>query len=138
MSFKSKFLTLPIKNQICIAIITLNIFCILAILSIFGSLSYQILKEDFKQKRLYFYVKYQEYIESCFYFQSFCLLQYEEIIKRIQIQMREVLQAAPIYYFEYDINQIYINKFKIIDFNQDYSIEDLEKENNDDDYLYYN
>ena len=75
MSFKSKFLNLPIKNQICIAIITLNIFCILAILSIFGSLAYQILIEDFKQKRLYFYVKYQKYIESCFYFQNFCLLQ---------------------------------------------------------------
>ena len=137
MSLKSKFLTLPIKNQICIAIITLNIFCILAILSIFGSLAYQILKEDFKQKRLYFYVKYQEYIEGCFYFQNFCLLQYEELIKRIQIQMREVLQAAIIYNFKYDINQLFINKLKIIDFNQDYSMEDLEQENNDNDYLYY-
>ena len=85
MSLKSKFLTLPIKNQICIAIITLTLFCIVSILSIFGSLAHQILKEDFKQKRLYFYVKYQEYIESCFYFQNFCLLQYEELIKRIQI-----------------------------------------------------
>ena len=49
--------------------------------------------------------------------------------------MREVLQAAPIYYFEYDINQIYINKLKIIDFNKDYSIEDLEQENNDNDFI---
>ena len=137
MSFKSKFLTLPIKNQICIAIITLNLFCILSILSIFGSLAYQILKEDFKQKRLYFYLKYQEYIESCFYFQSFCLLQYEELIKRIQIQMREVLQASTIYNFEYDINYIIMSKLILIDFNLDYSLEDLEQENDDNDYLYY-
>ena len=135
MSLKSKFLTLPIKNQICIAIITLTLFCIVSILSIFGSLAYQILKEDFKQKRLYFYVKYQEYIESCFYFQNFCLLQYEELIKRIQIQMRQVLQVEEIYQYIHSIN-IHVRKnFKIIDFNQDYPSDNLPQEN--DDYLYY-
>jgi len=137
MSLKSKILTLPIKNQICIAIIVLNLFCILVILSIFGSLAYEILKEDFKQKRLYFYIKYQEYIESCFYFQNFCLLQYEELIKRIQLQMREILQVASIYDYEYNINMDIMNKFKIIEFNQDYPIDDLEQNNNDNDYLYY-
>ena len=137
MSLKSKFLTLPIKNQICIVIIVLNLFCILVILSIFGSLAYQILKEDFNQKRLYFYEKYKEYIESCFYFQNFCLLQYEELIKRIQLQMREILQVASIYDYEYNINMNIMNKFKIIEFNQDYPIDDLEQNNNDNDYLYY-
>ena len=135
MSLKSKFLTLPIKNQICIAIITLTLFCILAILSIFGSLAYQILKEDFKQKRLYFYVKYQEYIESCFYFQNFCLLQYEELIKRIQIQIREILEVSTIYNNEYILDMRILKKMKVIQLNQDYPIDDLEKENND--YLYY-
>ena len=135
MSFKSKFLTLPIKNQICIAIITLNLFCILTILSIFGSLAYQILKEDFIQKRLYFYGKYKEYIESCFYFQNFCLLQYEELIKRIQLQMKEILEVGIIYNYTYNINMDIMNKFKIIEFNQDYHIDNSEQENND--YLYY-
>ena len=140
MNLKSKFLSLPIKNQICIAIITLNIFCIISIMLIFGALAYQILKEDYKKKRLYFYVKYQEYIESCFYFQNFCLLQYEELIKRIQIQIREVLKAASIYNYKYNINNNILNKIKVIDFNQNFSIEDLEQENNDNDndYLYYN
>ena len=135
MNFKSKFLTLPIKNQICITIIILNLFCILAILSIFGSLAYQILKEDFIQKRLYFYEKYKEYIESCFYFQNFCLLQYEELIKRIQLQMKEILEVANIYNYTYNINMDIMNKFKIIEFNQDYHIDNSEQENND--YLYY-
>ena len=134
MSLKNKFLTLPIKNQICIAIITLNLFCIVVILSIFGSLAYQILKEDFKQKRLYFYEKYKEYIESCFYFQNFCLLQYEEIIKRIQLQMREALEVASIYDYN-SINMHIMKHFKIIEFNQSNLINDLEQENND--YFYY-
>jgi len=103
MSLKSKFLTLQIKNQICIAIIVLNLFCILVILSIFGSLAYQILKEDFKQKRLYFYEKYKEYIESCFYLQNFYLLQYEELVKRIQLQVRDLLLASTIYNYTYNI-----------------------------------
>ena len=137
MSLKSKFLTLPIKNQICISIIVLNLFCILVILSIFGSLAYQILKEDFKQKRLYFYEKYKEYIESCFYLQNFYLLQYEELIKRIQLQIKEILLVSNIYNYTYNINMHIENKFKVIEFDQDYPIDDLEQENNDNDYLYY-
>ena len=104
-------------------------------MAIFGSLAYQILKEDFKQKRLYFYEKYKEYIESCFYFQNFCLLQYEELIKRIQLQMREILEVADIYNYTCNINMNNMNKFKIIEFNQDYLIDKFEQEDND--YLYY-
>ena len=137
MSLQSKFLTLPIKNQICIAIIVLNLFCILVILSIFGSFAYQILKEDFKQKRLYFYEKYKEYIESCFYLQNFYLLQYEELIKRIQLQMRDILLASTIYKYTYNINMHIMNMIKLFEFNQDYPIDELEQENNDNDYLYY-
>jgi len=137
MSLKSKFLTLPIKNQICIVIIALNIFCILSILSIFGSLAYQILKEDINQKRLYFYEKYKEYIESCFYFQNFCLLQYEELIKRIQLQIKELLKVGVIYNYTYNINMHIMDKFKTIEFNQDYLIDNFEQEE-DNDFLYYN
>jgi len=136
MSLKSKFLNLPIKNQICIAIIALNIFCILSILSIFGSLAYQILKEDFNQKRLYFYEKYKEYIESCFYYQNFCLLQYEELMKRIQLQIRELLEVGNIYNYTYSINMHIMDKFKTIEFNLDYPIDNFEQEE-DNDYLYY-
>ena len=134
MCFKSKFLTLPIKIQICIAIIALNVFCLLVILSICGSLAYEILKEDIKQKKLYFYEKYQEYIESCFYFQNFCLLQYEEIIKRIQTQMREILQVSKKFNYVYNINMDIDNKFKVIEFDPR---DDLEQDINEYDYLYY-
>ena len=134
MCFKGKFLTLPIKNQICIAIIALNLFCLLAILSIFGSLAYEILKEDFKHKKLYFYEKYKDYFEGCFYFQNFCLLQYEEIIKRIQIQMRENLRLKDVYLYVNNIDLDIFNKLKIIEFEPR---EDLEPERNDNDYLYY-
>ena len=89
MSISNIFLSLSIKQQICITIISLNIFCILVILSICGSLAYEIIKEDIKQKKLYFYENYQDYIEGFFYFQNFYLLQYEEIIKRIHKQIWE-------------------------------------------------
>ena len=134
MCFKNKFLTLPIKIQICIAIAALNIFCLLVILSICGSLAYEILKEDIKQKKLYFYEEYKKYIESCFYFHNFCLLQYEEIIKRIQNQMRENFQVFLIYENQDNIDLNPYNQLKIIGFDPR---DDLEKENNDNDYLYY-
>ena len=74
MNLKAKFLTLSMKEQICITIFALYLFCILVLLSICCSLAYEILKEDFNQKKLYFYDKYKQYFESCFYFQNFCIL----------------------------------------------------------------
>ena len=56
MCYKNKILTLPIKIQICIAIVALNLFCLLVILSICGSLAYEILIEDIKQKKLKPYI----------------------------------------------------------------------------------
>ena len=100
MSFQSKFLSLSMKEQICLVLISLTLFCILVILSICGSLAYEILKEDFRLKKLYFYEQYKEYIESCLLFQNFYLLQYEEIIKRIQKQIWEIQQTFSIYDFE--------------------------------------
>ena len=97
MSLRSSFLTLSMKEQICLTIIVLNLFCLLVILSICGSLSYEFLKEDYYQKKIYFFNKYKEYIDSCFYFQNFCLLQYEEIIKRVQKQSFEFYKIFEFY-----------------------------------------
>jgi len=134
MCFKSKFLNLPIKNQIYITIIALNIFCLLVILSICGSLAYEILKEDCKQKKLYFYEKYKEYIESCFYFQNFCLLQYEEIIKRIHMQIGENLHILSIFACSQTINLDSDNKLKVIEFDPR---DDLEEDSNENEYIYF-
>ena len=86
-----------------------NIFSILVILCLCCSFSYEILKEDYKQKKLYFYDTYKEYIESCFYFQNFCLLQYEEIIKRIQKQIWKSHQSSKIYQQQPNFNNKDIN-----------------------------
>ena len=128
MSISNIFLSLSIKQQICITIISLTLFCILVILSIFGSLAYEIIKEDIKQKKLYFYENYQEYIESFFYFQSFYLLQYEEIIQRIHKQIWEYEKVINKYnqtvskekvheinatlYYTFNSSQIYTLDFK--------------------------
>ena len=87
MNFKSKFLTLSMKEQICITIIFLSAFSVLVILCLCCSFCYEILKEDYKQKRICFFDKYKELVEASFNFQNFCLLQYEEIIKRMQKQI---------------------------------------------------
>ena len=87
MGLKSRFLSLSIKEQICIAIFLLNIFSLMVVLFLACSFCYEILKEDYNQKKLYFYDKYKEFIESTFFFQNFCLLQYEEMIKRFQKQI---------------------------------------------------
>ena len=87
MNFKSQFLTLPMREQICLVIIILTMISVLIIISLTCSFCYEILKVDYNKKKLYFYDKYKEYIEATFYFQNFCLLQYEEIIKRMQKQI---------------------------------------------------
>ena len=130
MSIKSRFLTLSMREQICFAILFLTIFSVSVILSIFGSLSYEILKTDYNQKKLYFYDKYKEYIESSFYFQNFYLLEYEEIIKRIQKQI-------------WVFNQIQIEN-NITNYNRNFVFEKLKyffndyssSDNNSNDNLY--
>ena len=113
MSLQTSFLTLSIKDQICILIIFLTLFSIIVILGLCCSFSYEILKEDYNQKKLYFYDTYKEYIESCFYFQNFHLLQYEEVIKRMQKQIWKFHQTSKIYqlqsnFYNYDFDVIEI------------------------------
>ena len=97
MPLASSFLNLSMKEQICITIIALTLFCIGVILMVCCSLIYEILNKDYKQKKLYFYNRYKEYIESSFYFQSFYLMQYEEIIHRMKKQIWRTQQSITIY-----------------------------------------
>ena len=111
MSLKSKFLTLSMKQQISLTIIVLSIFSFLVILSITGPLIYETLKEDYKLKKLYFHKKYKEYIETCFFYHNFCLLKYEEIIKRIQRQIWVFNNEASYYSSIFDSGNFYIINF---------------------------
>ena len=116
MSLQTSFLTLSIKEQICILIIFLTLFSIIVILCLCCSFSYEILKEDYNQKKLYFYDTYKKYIESCFYFQNFFLLQYEEVIKRMQKQIWKFHQSSKIYQLQtnfYDNDPYIIEGFEM-------------------------
>ena len=88
MSLSTRFLSLSMKEQICITIIALTIFCIGVILIVCCSLMYEILMNDYEQKKLYFYQRYKEYIQSSFYFQNFYLMQYEENMKKLSIECK--------------------------------------------------
>ena len=87
MNIKTKFLALSMRQQIPFTIIILTIFSVIVILSIAGPLIFEALKEDYQLKKNFFYKKYKRYIEACFFYQNYCLLKYEEIIKRIQKQI---------------------------------------------------
>ena len=119
MSLKSRFLNLPIKEQICICILFLNLFSLLVILSLTCSFCYEAMKEDYNQKKVYFFNKFQEIIEASFYFQNFCLLQYEEIIKRMQKQIYKFHRNSTTNYnfnSNYKIDQ---TKDRVLYFNTD-------------------
>jgi len=123
MSLSTSFLNLSIKEQICITIIALTLFCILVILIVCCTLIYEILSKDFQIKKAYFYKKYKQYLESCFYFQSFHIMQYEEILHRIQKQMWKIQQSIDIFLnlmpLQNDAENIkYIENRNQLDFNQ--------------------
>ena len=135
MSIKSQFLTLSMREQICLTIIFLSLFSILVIICIIGPLVYEILKQDYNQKKIFIYDRYKEFIESSFFFQNFNLLQYEEIMKRIQKQIWAFYEMADFY----NISLNYKNQFlfeKVINFDSE-KYEDLIKNKNDDDLLYF-
>ena len=128
MKLQSKFLTLSMKSQICITIIILTLFCILVILAICCSLVYEILKVDYIQKKKYFYNSYKDYLESCFYFKNFCLLQYEEIIRRMQKQSWKYHQTL----YTYNTTRFDDYSNAVIDYN-DSLHKDIENEKTDED-----
>ena len=98
MSLKTKFLTLSIKEQICLTIFCLTIFSLFVIITIINLFCFEILKENYKEKKHYFYSKYKEYIESAFYFQNYCLLQYEEILRRMAHQIYKFHRESTTFY----------------------------------------
>ena len=136
MSLKARLLTLSIKEQIYITIILLNIFCILVVLLLGCPLSYEFLKEDYNQKKLFFLNKYKEYIDSCFYFQNFCLLQYEEMIRRMEKQAWHYHQSI----YSYQNFTFFDNYFEVVLFYNDTRDKDItsEKVNNNSKVFFFN
>ena len=127
MSLHSHFLTLSIKEQLFITILLLTLFSIIVILVLPGSFSYEILREDYKKKKTFFYNEYREYIQASFYLQSYTILQYEEILKRMTKQIYKYYTKQSI--FEMDS-----------DFKEENKVQDLFNNNNieneDNDILY--
>ena len=128
MSITSKFLTLSIREQLFITILILTLFSVIVILCLPISFSYEILMEDYKKKKKFFYNEYKEYIEACFYFQSFTLLKYEEIIKRFAKQMDKYTKKEDIF----DTSSTFKDTY-----NDTYPVQDLfENDENDVNILY--
>ena len=126
MSLSTRFLNLSMKEQICITIILLTLFCILVILIVCGSLMYEILNKDYEQKKIFIYDKYKKYLESVFYFQSFYIMEYEEIIHRMQKEFWRIRQSVTIYqtlsplqdYSDYIINMTQEHNFTKLEENK--------------------
>ena len=115
MSVPSSFLTLSIKEQLFITILLLTIFSIIVILCLPGSFSYEILMEDYKKKKRFFFKEYREYIQACFYFQSFTMLKYEEIIKRMAKQMYKYSRKENIFNTTSDFKDTYTDTYPVQD-----------------------
>ena len=125
MGVPSQFLTLSIKEQLFITILILTIFSVLVILCLPGSFSYEILMEDYKKKKRFFYNEYKEYIEACFYFQSFTILKYEEIIKRMAKQIYKYERKENVFDITSDFKDTYNKTYPV----QDLLYNDINDEN---------
>ena len=125
MGVPSQFLTLSIKEQLFITILILTIFSVLVILCLPGSFSYEILMEDYKKKKRFFYNEYKEYIEACFYFQSFTILKYEEIIKRMAKQIYKYNRKENVFNITSDFKDTYNKTYPV----QDLLYNDINDEN---------
>ena len=138
MSAKSKFLTLSMRQLISLTIILLSLFSFMVVLSISGPLIYETLKADYKLKKLYFHKKFKEFFETCFFFHNFCLLKYEEIIKRIQKQIW-VFNGAGTTYRTIFSSEIFIKELSsnpVINYFK-YNKHDAESINDTNENLYY-
>ena len=135
MSLSTRFLNLSMKEQICITIILLTLFCILVILIVCGSLMYEILNKDYEQKKIFIYDKYKKYLESVFYFQSFYIMEYEEIIHRMLKEFWRIRQSVTIYNKTLSPLQDYSDY--IINMTQEHNFTKLEEnKRNDTPYFY--
>ena len=137
MSLKSKLLTLPLKNQIYLTIIVLTVYSLITILLLTCSFCFQILQEDFKKKKLYFYDRYKDYVESCFFYHNFIILQYEEMIKRMQNQIFKYHQKVLFFNYSYNFNNDFTKyKVNMID-PEDYMINSDNEIYQDEENLFY-
>ena len=137
MSLKSRFLTLPMKEQIKLVIIFLTIYSLLSILLLTCSFCYEILQEDSKRKKYYFYDRYKDYIESCFYYHNFILLQYEELIKRMQNQIFKYHKKALFFNYTFNFNNDF-TQYKVSMFDpNDYMINSNSEIYQDEEKLFY-
>ena len=135
MSLQSRFLVLSIKEQVCLIIFILTIFSALVIICLPCSFGYEILREDYKQKKKYFYNKYKEYIHSCFNYQEYNLLKYEEIIKRMLKQAFKYTIREGIFQYENDFKSEYTEQYPVRDLF--YNSEDNNDINRTDILYYY-
>ena len=135
MSLQSRFLVLSIKEQVCLIIFILTIFSALVIICLPCSFGYEILREDYKQKKKYFYNKYKEYIHSCFNYQGYNLLKYEEIIKRMLKQAFKYTIREGIFQYENDFKSEYTEQYPVRDLF--YNSEDNNDINRTDILYYY-
>ena len=124
MSIHSRFLTLSIKEQVCLTIFLLTVFSVLVILCLPCSFSYEILREDYKKKKRFFYNEYKEYIEACFYYQGYNLLKYEEIIKRMLKEADKYSTRGGLFEYKTDFKEEYNDQFPVRDLFYNESKED--------------
>ena len=124
MSIHSRFLTLSIKDQVCLTIFLLTVFSVLVILCLPCSFSYEILREDYKKKKRFFYNEYKEYIEACFYYQGYNLLKYEEIIKRMLKEADKYSTRGGLFEYKTDFKEEYNEQFPVRDLFYNESKED--------------
>ena len=127
MSIHSRFLTLSIKEQVCLTIFLLTVFSLLVILCLPCSFSYEILREDYKKKKRFFYNEYKEYIEACFYYQGYNLLKYEEIIKRMLKEADKYSIRGGKFEYKTDFKEEYDEQFPVRDLNYSESEEDANR-----------
>ena len=133
MSIHSRFLTLSIKEQVCSTIFLLTVFSVLVILCLPCSFSYEILREDYKKKKRFFYNEYKEYIEACFYYQGYNLLKYEEIIKRMLKEADKYSIRGGQFEYKTDFKEEYGDQFPV----RDLFYNESEKDANRTDILYF-
>ena len=127
-------MTLSIKEQVFIIILLSTIFSLIVILCLPCSFSYEILKKDYKRKKKYFYNKYKDYIESCYYYQGYTLLKYEEIIKRMLKEAMKYSIREGLFNYKSEFMEEYAEQNPVRDLY--YNSED-ENDNNRTDILYY-
>ena len=87
MSIGKIFLTLSLKTQIYFALFLLTLFCFCLMFIFILILTYELISTKKINKKKYFYdLQYKIHISNIF-FQNICILQYEQLMKIVNIQV---------------------------------------------------